>query len=95
MLLPPASDGKTPAPRVSLFETVAATRVLVADLAGLCSRNETACAVSRQTIERVAGKIRTGAGIAAAMVGAGRDGFEHGSLTGQDLEPVWSANSDG
>ena len=95
MILPPASDGKTPAPRVSLRESVSATRALVSDLAALCSRNEAACAVSRETMDIVAGKIKTGAAIAAAMVAAGRDGGNRGSLTGEDLEPGWSAPSEG
>ncbi len=95
MLLPPASNGNTPAPRVTVLEAITATRALVADFATLCSRNETACAVSRETIELVAGKIRTGAEIAAAMVRAGRDDIDRGSLTGKDLEPGWSARGDG
>ena len=95
LLLPPASDGKTPAPRVSLFETVSASRALLSDLATICSRNEAACATSRETIDLVVGKIRTGADIAAAMVRAGPDGAHHGSLTGEDLEPGWSARGDG
>ncbi len=95
LMLPAASDGKMPPPRVSLLETVSATRALVSDLAALCSRNEAACAVSRETIDLVAGKIKTGAAIAAAMVAATRDGDDRGSLTGEDLEPGWSARSDG
>jgi len=95
LLLPPASDGKTPAPRVSLFETIAASRTLISDLGEICSRNETACAISRETIALVAGKISTGAGIAAAMVKTGQDGIDRGSLTGKDLEPGWSARGDG
>ena len=95
LLLPPASDGKTPAPRVSLLETVAASRALLSDLGDICSRNEAACAISRETIDLVAGKIRTGADIAAAMVKAGPDAADHGSLTGEDLEPGWSARGDG
>ena len=95
LFLPPASDGKTPSPRVSLLETVAASRALISDLGGICSRNEAACAISRKTIDLVAGKIKTGAGIAAAMVTTGRDGIDRGSLTGEDLEPGWSARSDG
>jgi len=95
LLLPPASDGKTPAPRVSMLETVVATRALITDVAALCSRNEAACAISRETIDLVVGKLRTGADIAAAMVGTGGDGVDRGSLTGQDLEPGWSARGDG
>ena len=95
MLLPPASDGKTPAPRVTMMETAAATRTLIADVAALCNRNEAACAISRETIDLVASKVRTGAAIAAAMVGTGQDSIDRGSLTGQDLEPGWSARSDG
>jgi hypothetical protein len=94
LLLPPASDGKTPAPRVNLYETVSATRALVSDLGAICSRNEAACAISRETIGLVASKIRTGAGIAAAMVKAGPDDADRGSLTGEDLEPGWSARGD-
>ncbi len=95
LLLPPAADGKTPAPRVSLLETVTATRALMADVSELCSRNEVACAVSRQTIDLVAGKMRTGAEIVAAIVGAGQADIERGSLTAEDLEPGWSMRSDG
>jgi hypothetical protein len=81
--------------RVSLLETMAASRTLISDLGEICSRNETACAISRETIDLVAGKIRTGAGIAAAMVKTGQDGIDRGSLTGEDLEPGWSARGDG
>ena len=95
LMLPPSSDGKTPAPRVSLLETVSASRALISDLGSICSRNEAACAISRETIDLVAGKIRTGAGIAAAMVAGGSQGADHGSLTGKDLEPLWSARGDG
>lgn len=94
LMLPPVSDGKTPPPRISLFETLSATRTLISDLAGLCSRNEAACAASRETIDLVAGKIRTGAGIAAAMVKTGQAGIDRGSLTGEDLNHRWSARSD-
>lgn len=95
LMLPPASDGKTPAPRVSLLETVSASRALLSDLATICSRNEAACAISRETIDLVAGKIRTGADIAAAMVKSGPDSGGRGSLTGEDLEPGWSVRGDG
>lgn len=104
LMLPAASDGKTPPPRVSLLETVVATRALLSDLGAICSRNQTACAISRETIDLVAGKIKTGAAIAAAMVSAARDGDDisaaregdhRGSLTSEDLEPGWSARSDG
>ena len=95
LLLPPASDGTTPAPRVSIMETVAATRALLADVATVCSRNEAACTISRETMDVVAGKLKTGAGIAAAMVGLGQDEIDHGSLTAEDLDPGWSARGDG
>ena len=95
LMLPAASDGKTPPPRVSLLETVVATRALLSDLGAICSRNQTACAINRETIDLVAGKIKTGAAIAAAMVSAARDGDDRGSLTSEDLEPGWSARSDG
>ncbi len=104
LMLPAASDGKTPPPRVSLLETVSATRALVADLAGLCARNEAACAIRNETIDLIAGKIRTGAAIAAAMVSAAREGDDisaarqgenRGSLTNEDIKPGWSARSDG
>ncbi|MDH3195318.1 MAG: DUF5330 domain-containing protein [Hyphomicrobiales bacterium] len=95
LLLPPASDGNTPAPRVSLLETVSAWRALISDLGSICDRNEAACAIGRETIDLVAGKIRTGAGIAAAMVKTGQDSIDRGSLTGEDLEPGWSARGDG
>jgi hypothetical protein len=94
LLLPPASDGKTPAPRVSMLETVSATRALISDLGSICSRNEAACAVSRETLDLVVGKIRTSADIAAAMTGTGQDGIDRGSLTGEDMEPGWSARSE-
>lgn len=93
LLLPPASDGKTPAPRVSMLETVSATRALLADVGALCSRNEAACAISRKTIDLVAGKLKTGAGIAAAVVRTGREGSDRGSLTGEDMKAGWSARS--
>ena len=95
LMLPPASDGKTPGHRVSLLESVSATRALISDLAGICSRNEAACAASRETIDLVADKIRTGAEIAAAMVKTDQDGIDRGSLTGEDLAHGWSALSDG
>ena len=95
LLLPPASDGKSPAPRVSMLETVAATRAILSDVATLCSRNEAACAISRETIDLVAGKMRTGAAIAAAMVRTGQDSIDRGTLTGEDPEPSWSARGDG
>ena len=95
LLLPAASDGKTPAPRVSLFETVSASRAFISDLGEICSRNAAACAIGRETIDRVAGKIRTGAGIQAPMVKTGHDRIDRGSLTGEDLKPGWSAQGEG
>ena len=94
LMLPPASDGKAPGHSVSLLESVSATRALISDLAGICRRNEAACAASRETIDLVADKIRTGAGIAAAMVKTSQNGVDRGSLTGEDLEHGWSAHSD-
>jgi hypothetical protein len=95
LLLPPSQDGKEPAPRVNLIHTAYAARVLMQDLTGVCERNPEACAASRQALVLLTRKLETGAGIVSAGIAASQreadPNIDHGTLTGADLEPAWSA----
>ena len=94
VLLPPAQDGREPAPRVNLLHTAYAARVLLQDMSGVCQRNPDACAASRQALVLLTRKLETGAGIVVASVKAGQTmttpAVDHGTLTEADLKPVWS-----
>jgi hypothetical protein len=95
LLLPPAGDGQ-PAPRVSAIETVYAARILLQDLTGVCERNPAACATSREALELMSQKFKTGTEIVSAGIAAG-GGFsheaDHGTLMPSDLEPAWTIES--
>jgi len=95
MLLPPAEDGSAPAPRVNLLQTAYAARVLLQDVTGVCERHPEACATSREALVLVTRKIETGAVIVSAGLKAGQQPYadpdiDHGTLTRDDLEPVWA-----
>jgi hypothetical protein len=93
LLLPPAAGGE-PAPRVNLLHTAYAARALVEDVSGVCDRNPAACAASREAMVLLSRKLQTGAGIVVAGLKAGNAPGEppvdRGTLTTEDLEPVWS-----
>ena len=97
MLLPPSSDGREPAPRVTVLQAAYATRILLEDLTGVCERNPQACATSRTAMALLSRKLETGAGIVASgiAVSQGDKRFlvsdaDHGTLKVEDLTPAWS-----
>jgi hypothetical protein len=87
LLLPPAGD--EPAPRVGLYQTALAARALIHDVAGLCERNEEACATSRDAAQLLGRKLETGARMVGSTFRDG-DGEMHGSLSAGDLAAPWS-----
>jgi hypothetical protein len=95
LLLPPAADGQ-PAPRVSAIETFYAARVLLQDVTGVCERNPAACATSREALELMSQKFKTGTEIVSAGIAAGgaiSQEADHGTLMPSDLEPAWTVKS--
>lgn len=102
MLLPPATDGQEPPPRVGVLQAAYATRVLLQDVTGVCARNPDACATSREALVLLSRKLETGAGIVTSgiAISQGDTGFfgstaDHGTLTTQDLTPEWSTANAG
>jgi hypothetical protein len=91
MLLPPAPDGTTPAPRVGVLEALAAARTFAHDLSQACDRNPHACTVGSDTLTLVKRKAETGIDIFGALIGAGDETPEAGTLTARDLTAEWSA----
>jgi hypothetical protein len=87
LMLPPA--GEAPAPRVGLYETALAARALVHDVAGLCERNEEACATSRDAADLFGRKLETGARMVGSAFGE-RSEAPQGSLTAADMAEPWS-----
>ena len=96
LLLPPATDGETSSPRVSLLHTAYATQILLQDLTGVCDRNPEACEISREALALLSGKLETGADIVVAGISAGGDEADLldpealGTLTPDDLQPAWA-----
>lgn len=96
MLLPPSADGTQPAPRVSVLQAAYATRVLLQDMTGVCTRNPDACATSREALALFSRKVETGAGIVASGIAASQSegglfgSPDHGTLKPEDLQPAWS-----
>jgi hypothetical protein len=92
LLLPPASDGSSPAPRVSLLQAAYAGRILLQDVTGVCERRPEACATSREALALLTRKLETGADIVSAGIAAGQASLaaDHGTLTAADLEPGWA-----
>ena len=87
LMLPPSGDN--PPPRVGLFETALAARVLVHDLTGVCDRNAEACATSRDAVELFTRKLETGAGMVETAI-AGRASEVEGNLTAADMAAPWA-----
>jgi hypothetical protein len=91
MLLPPAKDGTTPAPRVSVLEALAAARTFARDMANACERNPHACEVGGDTLTLVRRKAETGLDFVGALIASDEPDAEAGTLTENDLAPEWSA----
>jgi len=91
MILPPAPDGSTPAPRVSVLEALGAARTFARDLSQACERNPHACAVGSDTLTLVRRKAETGIDIFGALIGSSEPAADEGTLTPRDLNAEWSA----
>ncbi|MFG1298316.1 DUF5330 domain-containing protein [Xanthobacter sp. V3C-3] len=91
---------------VSVFETFGAVQALVSDLRGFCDRQPQACAVGGQMASHLAEKAQVGAkwlydSLGHAPAADGRPeaprpaGSAAGSLTPEDLAPVWGGGENG
>lgn len=91
---------------VSVFETFGAVQALVADLRGFCDRQPQACAVGGQMATHLVEKAQVGAkwlyeSIGHAPASDGKPdaprpaGSAAGSLTPEDLAPVWGGGENG
>lgn len=90
MILPPSTDG-TPPPRVSVLETLAATRAFARDIAMACERNPRACDVGGDTMTLLKLKAETGINIVGDALSLYRNSPKAGTLTDQDLLAEWAA----
>jgi hypothetical protein len=93
MFIPADPQSNSPAPRVTIIESLVAGRAVVADLSNFCERNPDVCVTGNAAFHVFAEKAQNGARILYRYLdesfegGAAND--EQGTLTGDDREPTW------
>jgi Family of unknown function (DUF5330) len=93
MFIPADPQSDSPAPRVTVVETLVAARAVVADLSNFCERNADVCVTGNAAFHVFAEKAQNGARILYRYFDQGTDGSaakdEQGTLTGEDRKPAW------
>ena len=93
MFIPADPQTDSPAPRVTVIETLVAARAVVADLSNFCERNPDVCVTGNAAFHVFAEKAQSGARMLYRYIderfedGAVKD--EQGTLTGEDRQAPW------
>lgn len=92
MFIPADLQSNSPAPRVTVIETLVAGRAVVADFSNFCERNPDVCVTGNAAFHVFAEKAQSGARMLYRYLDQSFDGGvkdEHGTLTGEDRLPTW------
>jgi hypothetical protein len=98
MFIPGDPQSDTPAPRVTVIETLVAARAVVADLSNFCERNPDVCVTGNAAFQVFAEKAQNGAKMLYQYLDkkfeSGGTDDEQGTLTGDDRTPDWQGPQD-
>jgi hypothetical protein len=91
MFIPADPKSDSPAPRVSVIETLVAARAVVADFSNFCERNPDVCVTGNAAFQVFAEKAQNGARMLYRYIDQNFEGGvdEQGTLTGEDRQPPW------
>lgn len=98
MFIPADPQSNTPAPRVTMFETLGAAQAVVADFSHFCERNPDVCVTGHAAFNVFAEKAQNGARMLYRYLdenfAAPEAAPQEGTLTGADREPPWRGPQD-
>lgn len=95
LLIPGSPQTNDEAPRVTLFEAVAAAGTAVADMSGFCDRNPDVCTTGNAALHVFADKVRNGTHMIYSFFdGSDSADVDKGTLTPEDVEAPWQDPSD-
>jgi hypothetical protein len=91
MFIPADPQSNSPAPRVTVIESLVAARAVVADFSQFCERNPDVCVTGNAAFHVFAEKAQNGARMLYRYLDQSFDGAkdEQGTLTGEDRRPAW------
>lgn len=100
MFIPGDPQSDSPAPRVTMIETLVAARAVIADMSNFCDRNPDVCVTGSAAFHVFAEKAQSGARMLYRYLGENPEdpappAGEAGTLTGDDRLPTWQTPEGG